>query len=142
LRIELYMTVLAGFAGGLVGTLWAGLVSAPLFARWPALRPEPWQAETASRLLTGAALYGLCGAVSGLLFWLSWGLVAVVSTPWPVVGATFGALVFTAGGAPALGALALKGRRHRGAVGVLAIEGLVAALSAGVLCAYVWHRAA
>ena len=134
------MMVLAGFAGGLIGTLWAGLVSGPLFARWPALRPEPWQEETATRLLTGAAIYGLGGAVSGLLFWLSWGLVAVVAAPWAVVGATYGALVFAAGGVPALGALALKGRRQRGAIGVLALEGLVAAVAAGVLCAWVWER--
>ncbi|MCE3284208.1 MAG: hypothetical protein K0R70_464 [Steroidobacteraceae bacterium] len=142
MRIELIMTVLAGAAGGLVGTLWAGLVSAPLFAHWPALRPQPWQPETAARLLTGAALYGLCGAAAGLLFWLSWGLIAVVSTPWQVVGTVYGALLFTASGLPTLGALALKGRPHHGVVAVLAAEGLVAAISAGVLCAYVWHRVA
>lgn len=141
MRIELIMTVLAGFAGGLFGTLWAGLVSTPLFARWPALRPQPWQPETATRLLVGAALYGLCGAASGVLFWLGWGLVAMVSTSWPVVGAVYGALVWTAGGLPALGTLALKGRRGGGAVAVVALEALVAALAAGVLCAYVWHRA-
>jgi hypothetical protein len=139
LRIELYMTVLAGMAGGLFGTLWAGLVSAPLFARWPALRPEAWQPETASRLLTGAVLYGLCGAAAGLLFWLSWGLVAVVATPWPVIGAVYGLLLFAAGGLPALGALALRGRQ-RGMVAVLAVESLVAALSIGVMCAWVWAR--
>ena len=67
--------------------------------------------------------------------------MAVVSTPWAVVGAGYGLLVFVAGGLPALAALALKVPGHRGAVAVLAVEGLVAAVSAGVLCAYVWHRA-
>ena len=140
MRIELYMAVLAGFAGGMVGTLWSGLVSAPLFARWPALRPEPWVPETASRLLTGAAIYGLGGALAGLLFWLSWGLVAVVAAPWVVVGATFGTLLFAAGGVPALGALALRGRRQRGTVLVLGVEALVAAVAAGLFCAWVWER--
>jgi hypothetical protein len=140
LRIELYMMVLAGIAGGLVGTLWAGLVSAPRFVRWPALRPERWQPETAARLLAGAVLHGLCGAGAGLLFWLSWGLVAVVSTPWPLVGVLYGTLLFTAGGLPLLGALAFRARGPRGAVAVLAAEGFVAALSAGVMCAYVWER--
>jgi hypothetical protein len=140
LRIELYMMVLAGIAGGLVGTLWAGLVSAPLFAHWPALRPAAWQPDTAARLLAGAVLYGLCGAAAGLLFWLSWGLVAVVSTPWHVIGAIYGGLLFAAGALPTLGTLAIKGRHHRGAVAVLAAEGLVAAVSAGVMCAYVWER--
>jgi hypothetical protein len=139
-RIELIMSVLAGLAGGLFGTLWAGLVSTPLLARWPALRPEPWQPETAARLLAGAALYGVCGAAAGLLFWLGWGLIAVVATPWPAIGALYGGLVWTAGALPALGSLALKHRRGRGAVGVIALEGLVACVGAGVLCAYVWHR--
>jgi hypothetical protein len=139
-RIELFMSVLAGFAGGLCGTLWAGLVTLPLLTRWPALRPDPWQPETAARLLTGAALYGFCGAAAGLLFWLSWGLVAVVSTPWPVLGALYGGLLWLAGALPTLGSLALKHRRARGAVGVVAVEGLVACVAAGVLCAYVWQR--
>ena len=134
------MTLFAGVAGGLVGTLWSGFVSGVLFARWPTLRPPSWRQETATGLLAGAVLYGLCGAAAGLLFWLSWGLVAVVATPWAVVGAGYGLLVFVAGGVPALAALALKVPGHRGAVAVLAVEGLVAAVSAGVLCAYVWHR--
>lgn len=138
MRIELYMMVLAGIAGGLVGTLWAGLVSAPLYARWPALRLPAWQPETATRLLAGAVLHGACGAAAGLLFWLSWGLVAVVSTPWHVVGAIYGGLLFAAGALPTLGALAIRGRHHPGAVAVLAAEGLVTAVSAGVMCAYVW----
>lgn len=143
MRIELFMSVLAGFAGGLCGTLWAGLVTTPLLARWPVLRPaEAWQPETATRLLTGAALYGACGAAAGLLFWLGWGLVAVVSAPWPALGALYGGLLWLAGTLPALGSLALRQRRARGAVVVVALEGLVACLAAGVLCAYVWRRMA
>ena len=132
------MMVLAGIAGGLVGTLWAGLVSAPLLAHWPVLRPANWQPETASRLLGGAVLHGACGAAAGLLFWLSWGLVAVVSTPWQVVGTVYGGLLFAAGALPTLGTLAIRGRHHPGAVAVLAAEVLVTAVSAGVMCAYVW----
>ena len=134
------MMVLAGIAGGLVGTLWAGLVSTPLYARWPALRLATWQPETAARLLAGAVLHGACGATAGLLFWLSWGLVAVVSTPWHAVGAIYGGLLFAAGALPTLGTLAIRGRHHLGAVAVLAAEGLVTAVSAGVMCAYVWER--
>ena len=140
MRTELYMTLLAGFAGGLFGTLWGGLVSTPVLARWPKLRPEPWQPETAARLLAGAALYGACGAVAGLLFWLGWGLVAVVSTPWHVVGAIYGGLLWAAGAVPALGSLALRDRRSRGALGLAALGVLVASLAVGLLCAYVWHR--
>jgi hypothetical protein len=140
-RIELFLSMLAGFAGGLCGTLWAGLVTTPLLARRPALRPaEPWHEETATRLLMCAALYGACGAAAGLLFWLGWGLVALVSTPWPVLGATYGGLLWLGGTVPSLGSLALRQRRARGAVALVALEGLVACLAAGLLCAYAWQR--
>ena len=134
------MTLMAGFAGGLAGTLWSGIVSSSLYARWPVLRPQPWLPETATRLLTAAALYATCGMAAGFLFWLSWGLVAIVAMPWPVVGAFFGTLVWLAGGLPSLGAFALRAPRARGAVAVLALEGLVASIAAGLLCAYVWRH--
>ena len=140
MRVELYMAVLAGFAGGLAGTLWSGLVSAPLLARWPSLRAQPLQPETAARLLAGAAIHGTCGAAAGLLFWLGWGLVAFVAAPWPAVGAAFGGLVWTAGTLPMLGALAVRGQLGRGALLVTAVESLVACVAAGLLCAYVWHE--
>ena len=70
------MTVLAGFAGGLAGTLWAGTVSSALLARRPELGAAGWRPDTAWRVLHTAVLYGLCGAAAGLLFWLGWGLVA------------------------------------------------------------------
>lgn len=140
MRVELYMAMLAGFAGGLAGTLWSGLVSTPLLARWPTLRLQPGPPETAARLLAGAAIHGTCGATAGLLFWLGWGLVAVVAAPWPAVGAAFGGLVWTAGTLPALGALVVRGQLGRGALLVTAVESLVACVAAGLLCAYVWHE--
>ena len=88
------MSVLAGFAGGLVGTLWAGTVSPALLAQRPELRAAGWRPDTAWRVLHTAALYGLCGAAAGLLFWLGWGLVAFTDGPWIVVGASFGLLLW------------------------------------------------
>jgi hypothetical protein len=142
LRIELFMTLLAGFAGGLCGTLWAGLVTTPLLARVPSLRSHDWQPESAIRVLLGAAVHGAAGAAAGLLFWLSWGLVAVVAAPWPALGASFGALVWLAGAMPAFAALALRRRGSPGVLVLTAAEMLVACVAAGMLCAYVWHRAA
>ena len=83
MRIELTLSVLAGFAGGLAGALWAGIVSSALLARRPELSAAGWRPDTAWRVLHTAALYGLCGAAAGLLFWLGWGLVAFGETPGP-----------------------------------------------------------
>jgi len=142
LRIELIMTVLAGFAGGLAGTLWGGLVSPALLARRPELRAAGWRPDSGWRVLHTAALYGLCGAAAGLLFWLGWGLAAFSSTPWFAVGAVYGVLLWFAAALPALTLLALRVPALRVACVVLAVEALVAAVSVGLLCAFVWHRTA
>ncbi|MDH4167527.1 MAG: hypothetical protein OEY13_12045 [Gammaproteobacteria bacterium] len=142
MRIELIMTALAGFAGGLAGTLWGGMVSAALLARRPELRAAGWRPDSGWRVLHTAALHGLCGAAAGLLFWLGWGLAAFTGTPWFVVGATYGVLLWFATALPALALLALRLPALRAAVVVMAVEALVATLSIGLLCAFVWHRAA
>ena len=136
------MTVLAGFAGGLAGTLWAGTVSSALLARRPELHAAGWRPDTAWRVLHTAALYGLCGAAAGLLFWLGWGLAAFTASPWYLVGASYGLLLWSASALPTLVLLALRVPPLRAAAGVMAVESLVAAASVGQLCAFVWHRAA
>ena len=140
MRVELYLTVLAGLAGGLCGTLWSGLVSMPLLARRPAWRPPAWQLDSAARRLLHAVIHGTGGALAGVLFWLGWGLVAVVSAPWPAIGAAFGGLLWAGGALPLFGTLALQDRDRRAALLVATVEALVACLAAGLLCAYVWHE--
>ena len=142
MRIELTLSVLAGSAGGLAGALWAGIVSSALLALRPELSAAGWRPDTAWRVLHTAALYGLCGAAAGLLFWLGWGLVAFTDGPWIVVGASFGLLLWFAAAFPALLLLSLRLPALRAAGVVMAIETLVAAVSIGLLCAFVWHRGA
>lgn len=137
------MTVLAGFAGGLAGTLWGGLVSSALLARDPGARVLGWRVETAAQVFVTAALYGAAGAAAGFLFWLGWGLAAFsVGTTWHVVGLAYGALLWVAVAAPALLLLALRLPVLRRACAVMAAEALVATMAVGLLCAFAWHRAA
>lgn len=141
-RIELLMSLLAGFAGGLVGTLWSGLVSSALLARVRAGDRQAWHDESAGRLFAGALLYGACGALLGFLFWLSWGLIALVGKPWVAVGVLFGLLCWAGAALPALGMVHLRLRTPQHLAAVLALEWLVACLAIGVLCALSWHRVA
>ena len=142
MHTELFMTLLAGFAGGLTGTLWGGLVSGPLLARLRAARPQEFQPETAGRLLLGAVLYGSCGAAAGLLFWLGWALVALVDMSWPMVGLLYGGLLWSAAAVPALGLLSMRLAALRRVALVQTLEALVTCASIGLLCAFVWHRSA
>ena len=142
MRTELLMTLLAGFAGGLSGTLWGGLISTPLLARTRSNWPTEVRAESASRLLLGAALYGACGVAAGFLFWLGWALVALVDITWPMVGLLYGTLLWAAAALPALMILALRLDKLRRLALVQMLEALVTCASIGVLCAFVWHRTA
>jgi hypothetical protein len=136
------MSLLAGFAGGLVGTLWNGLVSSALLSPVRAGDPRAWHDENVGRLFVGALLYGAGGALLGFLFWLGWGLIALVGKPWLGVGMLFGLICWAGAAMPALGMLRLRLREPKRVVAVLALEWLVACLAIGVLCALAWHRVA
>jgi hypothetical protein len=139
-RIELWMTVFAGLAGGLAGVLWSGLITTPWLARDGLGRAGTSPAETAARVFAGAALRAAAGAALGFLFWLGWGLIAVVGWPWYAVGLLYGALAWTALSAPTLGTWLLHARGPAGPVAAHAIEWLFTCLSIGLLCAFAWHR--
>jgi hypothetical protein len=91
-------------------------------------------------LLAGAALRGTAGAVLGLLFWLGWGLIAIVGRPWYEVGALYGTLVWVASVVPTLGTLSLRGQRRAQPVAAHAVEWLFTCVAIGLLCALAWHR--
>ena len=56
MRIELVMTVLAGFSGGLVAAVWSGVVSSALLAGERRARSAHWHADSVRRLLAGALI--------------------------------------------------------------------------------------
>jgi hypothetical protein len=139
-RIELWMSVFAGLAGGLAGVLWNGIVSTPWLARNAATVPGPSHGETAARVLAGAALRAAGGATLGFLFWLGWGLIAIVGRPWFAVGLLYGVLAWLAVAAPVLGTLLLNGHAPARAVVVHALEWLFTTVAIGLLCALAFHR--
>ena len=139
-RIELVMSLFAGLTGGLTGVLWSGLVSSTWTARAKRERPASWRPETIAQLVAGALLYAAGGAALGFLFWLGWGLIAVVNTPWYATGLLFGLMSWVAVAVPVLGSLSLRLREFAPVAAVVAVEWLVACLSVGLLCALSWHR--
>jgi hypothetical protein len=129
------MTLFAGLAGGLAGVLWSGIVTTPWLARAGLAH-----GETAFRLFVGAGLRAFAGAVMGLLFWLGWGLIAVVGQPWQAIGLLYGVLCWTAMAVPVLGTLLLRGRVPAHLVLAHAVEWLFTCGTIGLLCALAWHR--
>lgn len=138
-RIELWMAVFAGVSGGLAGALWSGLVTTPWLAR-DERAADAVAPDTATRVLAGAAVRAAGGAAAGFLFWLGWGLIAIVGVPWYVTGLLYGGLCWTALAAPTLGTLALRGRGPLRPLAAHAAEWLFTCLAIGLLCAFSWHR--
>lgn len=138
-RIELWTTVFAGLAGGLAGVLWSGMVTTPWLAR-DSVVANGQQVETAARVFAGAALRAAAGAALGFLFWLGWGLIAIVGRPWYEIGLIYGALAWAASAAPALGTLLLRGHGPARPVAAHAVEWLFTCVAIGLLCAFSWHR--
>ena len=140
LRIELWMTVFAGLSGGLAGVLWSGIVTRAWLADGAGPAADDAAGDTAWQVLAGAALRAVAGAALGFLFWLGWGLIALVGTPWYAIGLLYGALAWIAVAAPVLGTLRLHGRGEARALTAHAVEWLFTCLAVGLLCALAWHR--
>ena len=139
-RIELWMTIFAGLAGGLAGVVWGGLVTTPWLARHGGTDPGTSRGETAARVLAAAALHAVAGGALGFLFWLGWGLIALVGQPWYAIGALYGALCWLAIAAPVLGTLLLRGHGSAALLVAHATEWLFTCVAIGLLCGLAWHR--
>lgn len=139
-RLELWMTVFAGVSGGLAGMLWSGLVTAPWLARGNPQAATDEPQDTAAAMLAGAAVRAASGGLLGFLFWLGWGLIAVVNTPWYATGLLYGTLCWAALAAPVVGTWPLRRSTGGSAAIAHAVEWLVTCLAIGLLCAYAWHR--
>jgi hypothetical protein len=138
-RAELWATVFAGLSGGLAGVLWSSLVTTPWLARGSDAAGDD-RAESALRMLAGASLRAVAGAALGFLFWLGWGLIAIVNVPWYGVGLTYGAVTWAALAAPALGTLLLRERGQTRPIVAHTVEWLATCMIVGLFCAWSWYR--
>lgn len=94
--------------------------------------------------LTDAFLHLICGTGLGLLFWLSWGLAALVDVPWWVRGVTFATLCWVPLSLPAVVAAWINVEPGRGlstkVMAMMASRWATTCLIAGLTCAWSWER--
>jgi hypothetical protein len=133
--MELSYLLLTGSLSGLLSVLAHSIVGTAIgWVRRPSVATPPLQ-------VSEALLHMMCGTGLGLLFWLSWGLAAVVQVPWWVRGVSFGALCWLALAVPSTVNFALLRSASAGATFLVASRWGTTCLLAGLACAWSWERA-
>jgi hypothetical protein len=103
------------------------------------VRPRKTAAFDPQIQISEALLHMLSGIGLGFLFWLSWGLAALVDVPWWVRGLAFGGLM----GAltlPLLLNIRFARRLDSLLLMLFASRWLTTCLVAGLTCAWSWER--
>ena len=134
------MSLFAGAAGGLLGVLWHGVVSTAWLESVVGARVAAEQRETLLQMLAGAIVRAAAGVALGALFWASWGLIALVTTTWYVLGAAFGVLCWAGVALPVTASLRTNGDLPSTVLVVHAVEWLATCLAIGFACAYAWRH--
>jgi hypothetical protein len=133
--MELTQLLLTGSLSGLVSvlahsTLWSAI--GLLRGGRTITRAEPSIAE--------AVLHMGCGIALALLFWLSWGLAAVVDSRWWIRGLSFGGLTWIALVLPSLTSLALTRAIDARAAALIGSRWATTTLVVGLACAWSWQQ--
>lgn len=103
------------------------------------LRPAAQHLE--SRLpISEALLHMMCGAGLGLLFWLSWGLAAIVTAAWWVRGLSFGLLCWIAFSLPVILGYARAGEVSLREAALLATRWGTTCLISALACSWSWEN--
>lgn len=136
--MDLTYLLLMGALSGLVGVLGHSVV----FSIYELARSRG--RSVGSLQLSDAFLHLLCGTGLGLLFWLSWGLAAIVDVSWWVRGLSFAALCWVPLSLTAIIGAWLNAAPERGlsfkVATVMASRWATTCLIAGLTCAWSWQR--
>lgn len=85
-------------------------------------------------------LHLVAGTGLGLLFWLSWGLTAIVNVSWWWRGACFGAITWLMVATPAVISMARSREIGFGPAAVIATRWATTCFIAGLACSWGWER--
>lgn len=131
--MDLTYLMLTGGLSGLVSVLAHSILSSALTALRPGAVVPPLQASD-------ALLHMLYGTGLALLFWLSWGLAAVVDVPWWVRGLSFGSLCWVSFAVPSVVGVVLASNLPVSTLAALVSRWATTSVIAGLACAWSWER--
>jgi hypothetical protein len=137
--MELSYLIFTGALSGVISALGHSVVwSAVTLLQSPA-RSRTFAATTTLEVLE-ILLHMGAGAALGFLFWLSWGLAAVVDVSWWVRGLSFGSLCWLALALPVTLSLAMTNRIGTWSAAATGSRWATTCVIAGLSCAWSWDR--
>jgi hypothetical protein len=131
--MDLTYLMLTGSLSGLVSVLLHSIFASARTALRPGAAIPPVQ-------VADALLHMLYGCGFALLFWLSWGLAAVVEVPWWVRGLSFGSLCWLSFAVPSVVGVALSRGLPVATIAGIASRWAITSVIAGLTCAWSWER--
>jgi len=135
--MELTLILIHGAIAGLVAGTLNGIV-APLFLMRVGAMP-PWRKPRTAVQFASVAVHLLAGLALALLFWLSWGLTAIISVAWWQRGLSFALLTWAALSGPLLTNQALHARVGWPLIAKSAWDWFSTCLLVGMACAWSWN---
>jgi hypothetical protein len=135
LSYHLFTGALAAVLAGLFNT---AVQSLPIFRTKGS---QQWREPSLPSQLATLTIYLFVGVGLGLLFWLSWGLTAIVGVPWWQRGSAFALILWCVCCLPLLAMQLLTLRSHWSTVAAFAVDWLVIFLAVGLSCAWTWAKA-
>ena len=131
--MDLTYLMLTGSLSGLVSVLLHSILASARTAVRPGAVIPPLQ-------ISDAVVHMLYGCGFALLFWLSWGLAAVVEVPWWVRGLCFGSLCWLSFALPTVVGVALSQGLPVATIAAVASRWATTSVIAGLACAWSWDR--
>ena len=131
--MDLTYLMLTGSLSGLVSVLLHSILASATTAVRPGTVVPPLQ-------VSDALLHMLYGCGFALLFWLSWGLAAVVDVPWWVRGLSFGSLCWLSFAVPSAVGVALSRGLSVATICGIALRWATTSVIARLACAWSWER--
>lgn len=133
--MEIRSAIVIGSASGMAACLLIRPFWSWLAARKPSASWRSWNALNETLYVVAHAL---AGAAQGIVFWLSWGLAAIVAVPWWQRGLTVGLVNAGLLILPVVLVTATLLRISRLLFAVLLTEAVVTSLCVGFACSWIW----